>query len=98
MHAVPGRARPVESLDGTVDALGRALARARLSRAPDTAIFGIVQGGVHPDLRQRSAARLVEIGFDGYAIGGLAIGEGQATTFAMVEATVPACRRTGRAI
>ena len=52
-------------------------------------IVGIVQGGVHPDLRARSAARLVEIGFDGYAIGGLAIGEGQATTFAMVEATVP---------
>jgi queuine tRNA-ribosyltransferase len=52
-------------------------------------IFGIVQGGVHSDLRERSAKRLVEIGFDGYAIGGLAIGEGQATTFAMTEATVP---------
>jgi queuine tRNA-ribosyltransferase len=51
-------------------------------------IFGIAQGGVHPDLRERSAKRLVEIGFDGYAIGGLAIGEGQATTFAMTEATV----------
>src|SRR5712671_6422980 len=57
---------------------------------PGRGIFGIVQGGVHPDLRQRSAARLVEIGFDGYAIGGLAIGEGQDTTFAMVEATAPA--------
>ena len=52
-------------------------------------IFGIVQGGVHADLRARSARRVVEIGFDGHAIGGLAIGEGQATTFAMVEATVP---------
>ena len=52
-------------------------------------LFGIVQGGVHADLRERSAERLVEIGFDGYAIGGLAIGEGQATTFAMTEATVP---------
>jgi queuine tRNA-ribosyltransferase len=52
-------------------------------------IFGIVQGGVHGDLRERSARRVVEIGFDGHAIGGLAIGEGQATTFAMVEATVP---------
>ena len=56
---------------------------------PGHGIFGIVQGGVHPDLRRRSAGRLVEIGFDGYAIGGLAIGEGQETTFAMVEATVP---------
>jgi queuine tRNA-ribosyltransferase len=52
-------------------------------------VFGIVQGGVHADLRKSSAKRLVEIGFDGYAIGGLAIGEGQATTFAMTEATVP---------
>jgi queuine tRNA-ribosyltransferase len=52
-------------------------------------IFGIVQGGVHADLRERSAMRLTDIGFDGYAIGGLAIGEGQATTFAMTEATVP---------
>jgi queuine tRNA-ribosyltransferase len=57
---------------------------------PGHGIFGIAQGGVHAELRQRSAARLVEIGFDGYAIGGLAIGEGQETTFAMVEATVPA--------
>jgi queuine tRNA-ribosyltransferase len=56
---------------------------------PGYGIFGIVQGGVHADLRQRSAARLVEIGFDGYAIGGLAIGEGQDTTFAMVDATAP---------
>jgi queuine tRNA-ribosyltransferase len=53
-------------------------------------VFGIVQGGVHPELRLRSAARLIEIGFDGYAIGGLAIGEGQATTFAVLDAMVPA--------
>src|SRR5437588_10933811 len=64
--------------------------RATFVPRPGHGVFGIVQGGVHADLRQRSAARLVEIGFDGYAIGGLAIGEGQETTFAMVEATVPA--------
>ena len=56
---------------------------------PGHGIFGIVQGGVHADLREVSARRLTGIGFDGYAIGGLAIGEGQETTFAMVEATVP---------
>jgi queuine tRNA-ribosyltransferase len=56
---------------------------------PGHGIFGIVQGGVHADLRERSARRVVEIGFDGHAIGGLAIGEGQETTFAMVDATVP---------
>jgi queuine tRNA-ribosyltransferase len=64
--------------------------RAAFVERPGHGIFGIVQGGVHPDLRQRSAARLVEIGFDGYAIGGLAIGEGQETTFAVLDATVPA--------
>src|SRR5437763_4163368 len=57
---------------------------------PGHGIFGIAQGGVHAELRQRSAARLVEIGFDGYAIGGPARGEGQDTSFALVEATVPA--------
>ncbi|HJN21571.1 MAG: tRNA guanosine(34) transglycosylase Tgt [Alphaproteobacteria bacterium] len=40
------------------------------------ALFGIVQGGVHPALRQQSVAALRKIGFDGYAIGGLAVGEG----------------------
>jgi queuine tRNA-ribosyltransferase len=63
--------------------------RAAFRPRPGHGIFGIVQGGVHPDLRQRSAARLIDIGFDGYAIGGLAIGEGQATTFAMVENDAP---------
>jgi len=53
-------------------------------------IFGIVQGGVYPDLRLHSAAQLIEIGFDGYAIGGLAVGEGQETMFSVLEATVPA--------
>jgi queuine tRNA-ribosyltransferase len=59
---------------------------------PGYSIFGIVQGGVHADLRERSARCVVEMGFDGHAIGGLAIGEGQETTFAMVEATVPFLR------
>ncbi|HEX3402537.1 MAG TPA: tRNA guanosine(34) transglycosylase Tgt [Acetobacteraceae bacterium] len=52
-------------------------------------LFGIVQGSVYPDLRAASAGALTTIGFDGYAIGGLAIGEGQATTFAVLDATVP---------
>ncbi|HJU18642.1 MAG TPA: tRNA guanosine(34) transglycosylase Tgt [Stellaceae bacterium] len=57
---------------------------------PGHLIFGIVQGGVHPDLRLDAAGRLVAIGFDGYAVGGLAIGEGQETTFAVLDTTVPA--------
>ncbi|MGH6865967.1 MAG: tRNA guanosine(34) transglycosylase Tgt [Methyloceanibacter sp.] len=55
--------------------------------APGQALFGIVQGGVYPDLRERSAGELVDIGFDGYAVGGLAVGEGQEAMFDMVEIT-----------
>src|SRR5262249_43993971 len=54
-----------------------------------SALFGIVQGSVYPELREESARALTAIGFDGYAIGGLAIGEGQATTFAVLDATMP---------
>lgn len=44
-------------------------------------LFGIMQGGLEQDLRAESAAALTDIGFDGYAIGGLAVGEGQAAMF-----------------
>jgi queuine tRNA-ribosyltransferase len=53
------------------------------------ALFGIVQGSVYLGLREESAHALARIGFDGYAVGGLAIGEGQATTFSVLEATLP---------
>ena len=52
-------------------------------------LFGIVQGGVYPELRRISAEALTAIGFEGYAIGGLAVGEGQEMMFATLEATVP---------
>ncbi len=52
-------------------------------------LFGIVQGSVYPALREASARALTAIGFDGYAIGGLAVGEGQALMLAMIEATAP---------
>ncbi len=44
-------------------------------RSPDQALFGIVQGGMYPDLRRRSVEAMGEMGFDGYAIGGLSVGE-----------------------
>ena len=54
---------------------------------PGQALFGIVQGSTYPELREQSARALIEIGFDGYAIGGLAVGEGQAAMLEMVEVT-----------
>jgi queuine tRNA-ribosyltransferase len=52
---------------------------------PGHALFGIMQGGVTPDLREESAAALKAIGFDGYAIGGLAVGEGQEAMFGVLD-------------
>ena len=51
-------------------------------------LFGIVQGSIYPDLREESAEALFKIGFDGYAIGGLAVGEGQELMFRTLESTV----------
>ncbi len=53
--------------------------------AAGAALFGIQQGALDEDLRRQSAQALVEIGFDGYAIGGLAVGEGQAAMFAALD-------------
>src|SRR5690606_17988719 len=62
-------------------------ARCREAKSrPELAQFGIVQGGVYPDLRRASAAALAEIGFDGYAIGGLSVGEGKAEMHSSIEA------------
>jgi queuine tRNA-ribosyltransferase len=66
----------------------------RSKRAFETAphgymLFGIAQGGDVPELRRTSARGLVEIGFHGYAIGGLAVGEPQAVMLAMIEEVAP---------
>lgn len=52
---------------------------------PGHMLFGIMQGGVTQDLRAESAAALVDIGFDGYAVGGLAVGEGQEAMFGVLD-------------
>jgi queuine tRNA-ribosyltransferase len=53
------------------------------------ALFGIVQGGMYPDLRKQSAERTVEIGFPGYALGGFSVGEPREQTAELVANTVP---------
>ncbi|MFT4718164.1 MAG: queuine tRNA-ribosyltransferase [Rickettsiales bacterium] len=52
-------------------------------------LFAIVQGGIFANLREESAKKLIEIGFDGYAIGGLAVGEGQELMLQTLEVSVP---------
>ncbi|MCM0081640.1 tRNA guanosine(34) transglycosylase Tgt [Geomonas sp. Red32] len=55
-------------------------------RREDQALFGIVQGGMHPELRRESALQLQEIGFDGYALGGLSVGEEKGLMHEMMQA------------
>jgi queuine tRNA-ribosyltransferase len=76
-----------------VQALGRTHAWAERCKAAktrsDQALFGIVQGGVFPDLRKQSALFLTEVGFDGYAIGGLSVGETKEQMRATLEVVDP---------
>ncbi len=58
-------------------------------RGNDAALFGIVQGGMYSALRAESAAGLIDIGFDGYAIGGLSVGEPTAEMLAVLERVTP---------
>jgi queuine tRNA-ribosyltransferase len=62
--------------------------RAAFQHRPGYLQFGIVQGSIYPELRRTSTAALRQIGFDGYAIGGLAVGEGQHTMFVVLDASV----------
>src|SRR3970282_1137252 len=59
------------------------------SHSPVQALFGIVQGGMFNDLRKESAEAITEIGFDGYAIGGLSVGEDKMLMYEMIDAAAP---------
>ncbi|MGD9645859.1 MAG: tRNA guanosine(34) transglycosylase Tgt [Pirellulales bacterium] len=80
------RAAIANACDRTVRWAERSLAAAR---RPDQAIFGIVQGGLEADLRVRCAEQLVALGFPGYAVGGLSVGESHAEMCRMLEVTTP---------
>ncbi len=79
--------------DYSREALERTLRWARRCKEAkkDTgqALFGIVQGGMYPELRKHSAEALVDIGFDGYAVGGLSVGETKPVMYEMIEASAP---------
>ncbi len=63
--------------------------KAARTRGDGAALFGIVQGGMHPDLRAGSVDDLLEIGFDGYAVGGLSVGEEAALMYEVMDNTLP---------
>ncbi|MSP54866.1 MAG: tRNA guanosine(34) transglycosylase Tgt [Myxococcales bacterium] len=78
--------------------VGRTTRWERRSKAahtrPDQALFGIIQGGFWGDLRKRSAEEIQEIGFDGYAIGGLSVGEGHKAMCDVLDDTMPYVSKT----
>ena len=65
------------------------LAKQAFRPRPGYGLFGIVQGSTYADLRVKSAHALRDIGFDGYAVGGLAVGEGQQAMFGTLDVTMP---------
>ena len=68
---------------------GKAGKAGKASNASAQSLFGIIQGGVHEDLREASLQRLASIGFDGYAIGGLSVGEPKADMLRVIRHTAP---------
>jgi queuine tRNA-ribosyltransferase len=79
-----------EKLIDAVDRTTRWAARCREAhRRPDQALFGIVQGGTDPELRERSARGLLPLDFPGYAIGGLSVGEAPEAMYATLDAAAP---------
>ncbi len=83
----PALPAPVERVAESMRLSMRWAQRSRdaFGERPGHALFGIQQGGVTPELRAESAEKLREIGFDGYAVGGLAVGEGQAAMFGVLD-------------
>ncbi|MFO1152826.1 MAG: tRNA guanosine(34) transglycosylase Tgt [Rhodospirillales bacterium] len=83
---------PLERVEDAMQRSLRWAARSKVAfhQRPGYGLFGIVQGGTDPELRQRCAGCLTALGFDGYAIGGLAVGESQAAMLETIAATVPA--------
>ena len=77
------RARIAESMRRSMRWAARS--RAAFGGRPGHMLFGIMQGGLERDLREESAQALQDIGFDGYAVGGLAVGEGQAAMFGCLD-------------
>ncbi len=87
-HCPPSSA----SVEGVVEAVKRtyrwAVASRRSHKKPGQMLFGIVQGGLFPELRQQAAREIVSLGFDGYAIGGLSLGESKSVMWSVVAETV----------
>ncbi len=84
-----GRDEAAAAMERTVRWAARSKQAWEARSDPEHLLFGIVQGGMYPDLRRESVERLVEIGFDGYALGGLSVGEPKETMMEVAARTLP---------
>ena len=86
----PGYPAPEAEVRAAADLTLRWAARCQAARTrPEAALFPVVQGGMIPELRREQAQAMAALGFDGYAIGGLSVGEPKELMLAMLEATTP---------
>ncbi|MFZ5449402.1 MAG: tRNA guanosine(34) transglycosylase Tgt [Thermodesulfobacteriota bacterium] len=86
----PGYPAPEAEVRAAADLTLKWAARCQNARTrPDAALFPVVQGGMMPALRREQAQAMAAMGFDGYAVGGLSVGEPKELMYAMVEATTP---------
>jgi queuine tRNA-ribosyltransferase len=86
----PGHPAPEAEVRAAADLTLRWAARCLAARTrPDAALFPVVQGGMIPELRREQAQAMAAMGFDGYAIGGLSVGEPKELMLEMLEATTP---------
>jgi len=86
LHADASWAETSASVDRTARWAARSLSA---HERPDQSLFGIVQGGMYPDLRRRSVDQITSLAFDGFAIGGLSVGEGPEKMNEMLATTMP---------
>src|SRR4029079_12836033 len=86
----PPHNAPLEAMRAAVDRTSHWAARCRAAqRRSDQALFGIVQGGIHREFRERSLQGLLPLDFPGYAIGGLSVGEEPAQMYDTLDFTMP---------
>ncbi|MBF0238699.1 MAG: tRNA guanosine(34) transglycosylase Tgt [SAR324 cluster bacterium] len=80
---------PLKKIEESIDLTTRWAKRCKEARTSDNALFGIVQGGLSLELRRRSMSALTDIGFDGYALGGLSVGESKEELYHVVQEVAP---------
>jgi queuine tRNA-ribosyltransferase len=78
-----------DEIERSMELTHRWARRSLAARRPPPALFGIVQGGIYPDLRKRSVEEIGSMDFDGVAIGGISVGESKEEMFEMVQRTAP---------